>query len=183
MNKNKTTCIEKYNKYRNQIRHGDIILFRGNSLLSKTIQYFDNAYYNHTEVALEVNSRLLCIGSNRSGVKPDFLSNKIAEYVDFCVLRLLVPDLHIALGLYKSIERGEIRTFYDFLLLPRIALVKKTGINISSLGSKDRDICSEFSRYYANAAGVDCYNNIELITPQDFVRFANTDKVSLLFND
>ncbi len=174
---------EKYAKARPQIKNGSLIAFRGDQVLAKLIQYFDDAYYNHIGIVFESEGHLMIIDSNRQGVKPDFLSERIRKYSDFCVLPPQRSEEEINNALGKAFERGDEGDKYDFLLLPRIAIVKKLNIDITGLGSQKRDICSEFVRFYTDSLNINCYKNIPLITPQDFIRYRNNQEVSLLFND
>ena len=38
--------MQKYSTHRNEFKNGDIVLYRGTSMMAKAIQYFDNAYFN-----------------------------------------------------------------------------------------------------------------------------------------
>lgn len=174
---------EKYTNARPHIKNGSIILFRGDKLIAKLIQYFDGAYYNHIGIVFESEGHLMIIDSNREGVKPDFLSERIRKYSDFCLLPPQRSDEEINKAMDKAFDRGDEGTKYDFFLLPRIAIIKKLKIDITGLGSEKRDICSEFVRYYTDSLNINCYKNISLITPQDFIRYRDNQEVSLLFND
>lgn len=174
---------EKYKQARPFIRHGDIVLFRGKHLLAKAIQFFDSAYYNHAGVVFKVGERLMIIDSNRKGVKPDFLSERMNGYTDFCILNPMRTDTEINFALNEALERGDNRTKYDFLLLPRIAILKKLKVDFTGWGSENRDTCSEFARYYANALNIRCYKNVPLISPQDFIRYRDVTELNLLFDD
>ena len=174
---------EKYNQARPYIQNGDIILMRGSHFLAKLIQYFDSAYYNHVGVMFEDDGHFFIMDSTRKGVAPDFLSERINGYADFCILSPKRSPEEINKALGTAFDRGDIRTKYDFLMLPRIAIQKKLGLDVKQWGSADRDICSEFARFYTNALNISCYKNIQPITPQDFIRHRDKDEVSLLFND
>lgn len=174
---------EKYKKARPFLKNGDIILFRGNFLLAKAIRFFDSAYYTHIGVVLKVEDRFLILDSNSKGVKPDFLSERMNSYVDFCILSPIRTNAQIDISLNKALERGDHRTKYDFLLLLRIALVKKLGINLTGLGSPKRDICSEFVQFYTDCLNIICYKNDTLITPQDFIRYRNPSELNISFDN
>jgi len=174
---------EKYQQARPYISNGDVVLFRGKHLLAKLIQYFDDAYYNHIGVVFESENHFFILDSNRKGVAPDFLSERINGYADFCILSPKRSPEEINKALDVAFDRGDVGTKYDFLLLPRIAIQKKFGFDIKKWGSQDRDICSEFTRFYTNALNLKCYKDIPLITPQDFIRHRDKEEVSLLFND
>lgn len=174
---------EKYKQARPYIKNGDIVLFRGKRLLAKLIQYFDSAYYNHVGVVFEDEGHFFIIDSNRKGVAPDFLSKRIEGYTDFCILSPKKDKEEIRKALYEAFGRGDTGTRYDFLMLPRIAIQKKFRWDIKKWGSQDRDICSEFARYYTNCLNMECYRNIPLITPQDFIRHRDKEQILLMFND
>lgn len=173
----------KYEAARPRIKNGDLVLFRGRRLLARTIQFFDDAYYNHIGVVFKSGDHLLIMDSNREGVRPDFLSNRIRKYKDFCIVSPKKPEAEVSEALQKSFSRGDIGTRYDFLLLPRIAIIKKTGIDFSGLGSDRRDICSEFVRYYTDCLQIKCYRDIKLITPQDFLRHRDSSEMDVLFDN
>src|ERR1051326_7184060 len=115
------TIQEKYEMARPTLKNGDIVLFRGKYLLAKLIQFFDSAYYNHAGIVLKVEERFLILDSCRTGVKPDFLSERMNQYADFCILSPVRTDAEINFALDKALERGDGRIKYDFIMLFRIA--------------------------------------------------------------
>jgi hypothetical protein len=121
------TKNEKYEDYRQIAFPGDIVLFHGHALISRLIQNFDNAYYNHTALVMQTNERIFCIDSNSNGTQPHFLSQEINDYKDFDVLRPLKSDLEIELALHKVLDKAEQGLSYDYFALPRIALNRKLG--------------------------------------------------------
>lgn len=159
------------NNVRPFVQSGDIILFRGKRLLAKTIQFFDKARYNHIGVVYESMGRFFIIDSNANGVHPDFLSQRCEEYVEVAILR---PCEKFASKINSAIESimglADEKIKYDFLLLPRIAIARKLGIDFKRLGDDKRDICSEWARRYARALGATCFDNGTWITPEDFLR-------------
>lgn len=170
---------EKYNMVRSFLRNGDIILFHGTKLLAKTIQYLDNCYYNHIGIIVESNGRLLIIDSNAGGVDPDFLSHRIKEYSDFCIIKPIAWSQEIIDNAVSSvIEKAETLIKYDFKLLFRIALYRKFGKEVVK-NNQDKDVCSEFVRrylrFYSPVAA--CYESpklpYEFITPFDYLLYAD----------
>lgn len=156
------------------VQSGDIMLFRGKHLLARTIQFFDSARYNHIGVVYESYGRFFIIDSNASGVAPDFLSERCMEYVEVAILRPCEKyTSRINSAIESIIAMADEKIKYDFLLLPRIAIARKLGIDIKPLGDEKRDICSEWVRRYARALGATCYDNGNWITPQDFIRLSH----------
>jgi hypothetical protein len=181
--------MKKYDLNRDQIKNGDLVLFRGKSQLSRQIQMYDDAYYNHVGLVIESNGRLLVIDSNARGVNPELLSVRIDEYIDFCIIRPQAwTDTQITAAVSSALERAEKHIKYDFFLLLQIALYRKSGIRIN-LNTKNRDICSEFGRryiqYFTNPKST-CFERpnlpTEFITPWDFIVYADKN-FEILFDD
>lgn len=185
-------ALIKYNNLRNEIRNGDIALFRGDSMLSKSIQYCDSAYYNHSGLILRLGSRLLVLDSNGDGVHPDFLSIRMDEYVDFCIIRINngFSQTEIDSCVNRVIDRAESHQIkYEFSLLPKIAVARKLGIKMKFKDKENRDICSMFTgdRYLNQSAGIKCMAKAKAeqgwITPADQIRYLDKNELSLLFDD
>lgn len=175
---------EKYYEVREQFQNGDIVLYKGSSFLAKSIQYFDKAYFNHIGIIWKVNNRLFTLDMWKEGLVLTPLSNRMKGYKDFCVLRpkkVSLKKIDVAIDLSLDSWTGNVK--YDFFLLFRIALIKKTGIDITGLGKKKKFICSEFAQEFCNYLGIPTYKNIKLITPQDFMRFIDSKEFDILFDD
>ena len=170
--------IDRYNSIRDEVPSGSILLVRGSSALSKTIQWADNAYYNHSALVFKANDRLMVLDSNALGVRPEFCSQRISEYKDFC---FLVPigydnrslnnavDFAISKDLQKDFK-------YDYALLPKVLLAKKIGLPINHNLDTSRSICSVFTGYhYGMLLGEYKWVNEAMrkdyFTPQDHIRF------------
>ena len=180
--------IKKYNEARPFISNGDLVLFHGKSLLSRTIQKLDNCYYNHIGVVIESNNRLFIIDSNEGGVEPDFLSDRIKEYKDFCIITPLEwapQQIENALG--QVIDKSETHIKYDFFLLVKIAMYRKFGWKIKR-HNENRDICSEFARRYLRYLEPEttCFEQPNLpyifITPFDFLLYKDSN-YNIKFNE
>lgn len=178
---------EKYDRVRQTIKNGDVILFRGNSLLSKAIRWCDKSYYTHIGLVFEKCGRLFVLDSNDKGARPDFLSLRINEYVDFFIISPKYSEREINDAITKLMEKSEQGIKYDFKLLLRIALYrkfKKDG-RFAKDTNDSRDICSEFVRRYLKLLGITAYNSLETewITPQDILRYYDRNTMELKFND
>lgn len=176
---------EKYKLLRNEIKNGDLILYRGSSILAKGIQYFDKAYYNHIGVVWkpEECSRLLTLDMWQEGLTCIPLSRRMDGYKDFCILRPKVSSEIIKSSLDSSLSEwdgSEIK--YDSQLILRVAVIKKLRLDLTGLGKKEKFICSEYIQHYCNLLGLETYSNINLITPEDFRRFID-DNFELLYDD
>lgn len=187
--------MQKYNTHRNEFKNGDIVLYHGTSMMAKAIQYFDNAYFNHAGIVWipENSNRVLTLDMWQQGLMCLPLSRRMAGYADFCVLRpkFDFPTGYIAKGIENQNKINiavntalgmwdgrEVK--YNYAILLRIALIKKTGIDITGLGKKDTFICSQFVQYYTSLLGFSIYEGIKLITPEDFLRFID-ENFEILF--
>jgi hypothetical protein len=185
-------ALIKYNSVRNELRNGDVALFRGDSILSKSIQYCDNAYYNHSGLVIKLGSRLMVLDSNGDGVHPDFLSIRMDEYVDFCIVRISngFSQTEIDSCVNRVIDRAESHQIkYEYSLLPKIALARKVGMKMKFRDKENRDIYSMFTgdRYLSQSAGIKCMQRAKSeqgwITPQDQLRYLDKNELSSHFDD
>jgi len=174
--------MNKYLTHREEIKSGDVIIFRSKKWLGRIIQWIDNSYYNHAGIAFWSNDILFIVDSNENGVRPEFMSIRMSKYVDFCALRpRKFNNKRIKKAINKSLRRGNSIIKYDFFLALKILFIKKLNINFKGFYSPNRDICSEFVRYYLDNFS-DCYSSLTMPTPQDLIRYANKDKIEILFN-
>jgi len=177
------TTQEKYAIYRSVAKDGDILLFRGNTIPAKGIQYFDKAYYNHSAIVFWNRGRLEILDAWYGGLVKVPASKRMRDYEkgDFCVVRLQASAEDINRGINALNDRWQAEVKYHYAMLFRIALIKKTGIDITGITKRNRTICSFATREYTNAVGIECYRNIPLITPEEFKRQLDPKEARLLF--
>lgn len=183
--KSKGGIPEKYVNLRNDFMTGDIVLYRGTSTLAKSIQYFDKAYYNHIGIVWDIDDidKVLTLDMWSKGLTCVPLSRRMDGYHDFCILRPKVRPEAIKHAISSVLNDWDGRNIkYDNMLLLRVAIVKKTGIDITGLGSTDKFICSEFVKYYTDLLGLDTYADRKLITPEDFRRYIDAN-FDVLYDD
>lgn len=177
---------ERYNTIRDSIKDGDIFLFRGTSFLAHLIRFFDDAYFTHAGIAYWQYGRVMIIDSNAKGVRPDFISERIEEYIDFSILRMNTTPDKIREGMIKAFEKADAGIQYDFILLLKIAIYRKTGINIAQFGRNSCDICSEWARRVSVLCGIKCYSQDvkqlqDFITPEDFIRHRDYNEIDIIY--
>lgn len=192
---------QKYANYRQNAKDGDILLWKGNSFLSRAIRFFDDRYindegekvkdpavWNHTSLVYwGRGERLHNADSWFNGITVVPASHRLDSYVDFCVLRpymehVVHPESQIEEALKFVLDEWKANVPYDYFTLPRIALIKRTGIDITGLGKKAHYICSEFTQAFTLRLGIDDYHRRELFTPQDHIRH-NAGSFQLLYNE
>lgn len=182
--------IKKYTELREQIQHGDIVLFRGRGIISGSIQWLDKSYYSHAGLVFMTGNRRFVLDSTGPGVHPDFLSLRMKEgHTDFCIIR---PKVWHPLAINKAMDdvmnTAELGLQYDFALIFQIALFRLMGAS-QKHQSKRRCICSEFVRQYTaylNPKPV-CFTQphvpTNFITPWDLLIYADTNQFEILFDN
>jgi hypothetical protein len=183
--------MKKYLDNRSQIQQGDIILFRGNALISRGIRWLDKAPYNHAAIVFEAHGRKFVLESTGKGVNPRFLSAvmKKEKYTDFCVIRpVMWTEEQITAAMYRAFDAAQETIEYDYKLIFQIAIKRLTNRTVH-WDSQRLDICSEFARRYARNLSEPIADNFEMprmpndfITPWDFVIYAKPH-FEILWND
>jgi hypothetical protein len=122
----------------------------------------------------------MVLDSNAPGVRPDFLSQRLSEYVDYC---FLVPNgfdqEHVKKAVNLAIDKDLSRNFkYDFKLLPKVLVARKLGMKINHNLESNRSICSVFTGYhYAKLLGESKWvaeaERKNFFTPEDHLRCMN----------
>jgi hypothetical protein len=149
--------------------------------MARLIQYFDKAYYNHIGIAKWIGDRLFTVDMWYYGIELVPLSRRMRKYKHFYVVRAKnKPNEQLVSGINDTIALVESETKYDYFLLPRVAILKKTGIDFTRWGKKKRFICSELAQFFTDRIDVSCYKNIHLITPQDFLRYQNESEIETI---
>src|SRR3972149_4828057 len=112
--------MEKYNQLKDQLRDGDIVLFRGSKFLARAIQWADDAYYNHCGVVWNIGDRLMTIDAVAEGIGVVPLRRRMNEYLDFCVVRKTnMTEDERKRALVWAISKVEKHTSYDKAMLLR----------------------------------------------------------------
>lgn len=171
---------DDYYSVRSQIQKGDIVLIQRRSFISSCIRYFDNAYWTHVGIVHEMGDRLITIDMWNRGIELVPLSRRINDSEEFRIYRPVTSKQAIDKAITNIINIWERDRNYDYWLLLRIAIFKKTGIDLAGLGSKKRNVCSELVQEYTESIGLDCYRSVDLITPEDFVRYADDLQIQLI---
>lgn len=180
------TIKEKYARLRPFIRNGDIINVRGTSLLAKTIQWSDKAYFNHSLVVQKVDDRIeLAVQSLANGAGPMYLSTEIYQNVDFTILRPQklqdIIDANVIL-FAQAVANG---IGYNYWQLPKILIKEKLGFNTNLGNDKTKDICSMLAASkYGGLYPFRCYANViekdGYITPQGLIRFLDPSEIKII---
>ncbi len=184
-----STITKKYALVRSELKHGDIILFRGKGVVANLIFTVDSGYYSHIGIVFKSQERLFIIDSNKHGVSPKFLSTVIGESVDFCIVRPETWREDIVMkALNKAMDAAEKNISYDFASILQIFLYRKLHITCK-IDNDSRDTCSEFVRRYVRQftdPSSACFEQSNIrtnfISPWDYILYAD-DQFEVLFDE
>ena len=179
------TIKEKYARLRPLLLEGDIILFHGRSLLSRTIQFFDNCYYNHVGVIIESNGALGICDANGDGVQWDRLSwriEKYSQYGDFTIIRSLSNNQEVKQQLkilLKKSDEGWIK--YDYSNGVKEMLNRKFRLNLKIKLKYDKAICSTNDAKYAINLNIttEAFKSLRIQFPEDYIRYLNKSNTKI----
>jgi hypothetical protein len=170
------TIKEKYLRLRESINDGDIILFSGNTIVSKIIRNCDrNATWSHCEIITKTKEeRLLVQGANLNGVHPEYLSLRLKYHNDFIVLRPLASRESINEALKIAFSKVDSDIKYDYFNGFKELVNRKYGTNLEIIKS-NKSICSFFAAPYAIKLNMvlDEFDTLRLPFPQDYIRYIN----------
>ncbi len=184
-------AVEKYNKLRQELKTGDIVLFHRKSLLANIIQWADNSYYNHASIVYWLGDRLFTVDAWDNGTEIVPLSRRIKQYDDFCIVRknnITPQELRFACSnLISRIEKDEP---YGWLELVRrliwLKVLNKNNkfSNIENWIAKKRlPVCSDVAREFGVDLGIVSYKSLILPTPEDLKRHAQESETTVLWHD
>lgn len=150
----------RYVDVRDSIQDGDIVLFKGKSLLSRLIRWFTRSEYTHAGIAVWWRDRLMLLEAVDKGVWAVPLSWRLATYQG--TAHLLTPDEHALRENNLTLDRArlvasaqsELGKEYATWLLVRIArkIVFRWKGGADPWKPPQRFVCSQYvSRVYRDA--------------------------------
>lgn len=135
--------MEKLTNNLLEIESGDVIVCRGNKLISKAISILDDSYWTHVGVLEWDDDTLYIIDSNGDGVKRRPLADRIHRYEDIRVIRLKKTIFPVEYGIQSLKKAMQSSKGYDFLLILSLGIERILKREISLLDHRKRFICSE----------------------------------------
>ncbi len=174
--------FQKYERIRRQIKDGDLILFHGTKIIAKTIQYCDNAYWNHIGVVVEKHGALFIVDANGNGVQADRLSYRISKYKsgNFTIIQPLV-DIEVAM--VNLLKRSDDKWLhYDFRNGIKELFNRKFGWNLEIKMRDEHCICSSNDEQYVKDLEIMTieFSKLRIPFPQDYIRYLDLTKAKIL---
>ncbi len=170
---------------RDEIQDGDIVLFRGKSLISRIIRWVTRSDYTHAGILAWWNGRLMLIEAVANGIVASRMSIVVYKYSG-----------HVELWTTKNkLVRSEVLRAAQLLLGKRYSTIKLfRNLKRMILGCGRREapdpeeppegfVCSEFVSRVWRAGGIDLsHDSPDMFTkPSDIARSPRVHKVGDLF--
>ena len=162
-----------YEKYRNEIKDGDVILYEGTSFISKLIRMITKSSYSHAGLAVWWHGRLMVMEATKKGVYPLPMSKNIAHYKGNVRLFTSVKPIPQTKRLYMvKFAQGEIGKEYSrwrLILFGYILILGKKRDERDLLRKENTLICSHYVAQTYNYAGIDLKEGVSdsFTSPQD----------------
>lgn len=178
--------ISRYNEIRNQIKNGDVLMYRGKSLQSRIIMFVTRSRFSHAGIAVWWNERLMVMEAVGKGVVITPLSQSVGKYdgrVELFTSKEEIPDN----------ERLRMITCAQEELGKEYATWKAVRVGIKILLSKNRErrdrlrrerqlFCSQYVAQIYNSVGRDLKRGVSdrFMTPGDIANSPLLKHVAVL---
>ena len=182
-----------YQDLREQLRTGDLLLFRGNRLLSGVIERLSDSPYSHVAIVARWHDRVVAFQADLRGVEVLPASTMVCKYsgkVDWWALKQELRDGPFKAEQLFNTALTLLGVKYGYLRLVELGLRIMLGRTLNpkdAHATPDSLFCSEFvSRCYRNASGdlldVNKTANDASTSPSDFATSGFFEKRYQLFD-
>ncbi len=164
---------KQYDDVRNQIKNGDVLMYRGRSLVSKLIRWFTKSRYSHAGLAVWWNDRLMVMEAVGKGVIVNPLSVNVAHYDGrvewFASVAEISENERIELVRFAQQELGKEYATWKIIAIGLAILFGKSAETTDKLRRERRLFCSYYVAQAYNAIGRDLKKNVSdrFMTPDD----------------
>ncbi len=160
-----------YEKYRNEIKDGDILLYKGKGFVSTVIKKITKSEYSHAALAVWWNGRLMVLEAVGKGVIATPLSKNVSKYhgsVDWYSHKTISDEdrqklvAHAQLGLGKEYSKWK-------LVILAYKLIFTSRDKKDDFKKENELFCSHFVAAQYNFSGNDLIENLSdsLTHPED----------------
>lgn len=170
-----------YGAVRDQIKDGDIVLFRGRSAVSRMIRWLTRSPYSHAGVVGWWNGRLMVLEAVGKGVSTSRLSFVVAAYSGHCELWTSVDD---RLDRPRVVEEAQLVLGHHYSKKKIVAnllrmIFGRRSKEVDGDGPPDGFVCSELVSRVWRRAGIDLIPGVpdRFTKPGDIARSAHVRKV------
>lgn len=164
---------KQYDDVRNQIKDGDVLMYRGKSLVSRLIRFSTRSKYSHAGLAVWWNKRLMVMEAVGKGVIVTPLSANVAHYegsVEWFTSTQEIPEVdRVKLVQFAQQELGKEYDTWKLVLFGLFILLGKNVETRDKLMREKKLFCSYYVAQAYNAIGRDLKQNVSdrFMTPDD----------------
>jgi len=151
--------ILRYDEVRDQIRNGDVFMYKGKAIFSSIIRWVTRSPYSHAGMAAWWNERLMVMEAKGNGVVASPFSRSIGHYkggVEWltCVKEISDED-RLRMVVFAQEELGKSYGRWKAILLGIKILLERDLDRRDRLRAENKLFCSEYVARIYNSIGLD----------------------------
>jgi hypothetical protein len=169
--------------------NGDVLMYRGKSLISRLIRRFTRSKYSHAGLAVWWNQRLMVMEAVGRGVIVTSLSANVAHYdgrVEWFTSTQEIPEAdRTRLVQFAQQELGKDYDSWKLILFGLFILLGKNVETRDKLRREQKLFCSYYVAQAYNSIGRDLKKNLSdrFMTPDDIASSMMLKRVAVLRKD
>ena len=149
----------KYDEVRNQIKNGDVFMYRGKGIASSIIQWVTRSPYSHAGISAWLNDRLMVMEAKGNGVVASPFSRSIGQYhgdVDwFSSTQEISEEDRLKMVIFAQEELGKTYGRWKSIVLGIQTLFQRNPDKRDRLKKQKNVFCSEYIAQIYNSIGLD----------------------------
>jgi hypothetical protein len=151
--------ILKYDEIRDQIRNGDVFMYKGKTIMSSLIQWVTRSPYSHAGISVWWNERLMVMEAKGSGVVVSPFSRSIGNYHGdvewFRSTQEISEEDRLKMVIFAQEELGKIYGRWKTIVLGIQTLFQRNPDKRDRLKRQKKLFCSEYIAQAYNFIGLD----------------------------
>lgn len=148
-----------YYAFRNQINDGDVLLYKGTSLLSKIICFFTKSEYSHAGIAVWWNNRLMVLEAVGKGVILTPMSKNLKHYKGtvhwFTSKKNISYTKRLNMVRFAQQELGKEYSKWRLVVLGYMLILRKSRDERDKFREENTLVCSHYVAQIYNYGGED----------------------------
>jgi hypothetical protein len=151
--------ILRYEEIRDQIKNGDVLMYKGRGLISSIIQWATRSPYSHAGIAARWNERLMVLEAKGRGVVASPFSRNVKEYRGdvewFSCIREISEEGRLNMVIFAQEELGKHYGRLKTIWLGLRTLFERDMEKRDRLKKESKLFCSEYVAQIYNSIGMD----------------------------
>lgn len=165
-----------YYAFRDKIKDGDILLYKGKGLLSKAIRLLTKSEYSHAGIAVWWNYRLMVLEAVGKGVVLTPMSKNLEHYKGsvhwFTSIKHIPQTKRLKMVDFAQQELGKEYSKWSLIVLGYILIFGKDRNKKDKFKRANSLICSHYVAQIYNHGGIDLTKNVSdaFTLPEDIAK-------------